>query len=209
MRVLDVKVCGMRDAANVADVASLYPTYMGFIFYEKSPRYVPEVSAELIKYIPQEIKTVGVFVNEEMETVMALATKHNLSFVQLHGNESVAYCKELVSNHIAVIKAFGINEMFDFSSLEAYEEVVSYFLFDTQTAAHGGSGKAFDWNLLDSYRLDKPYFLSGGIDLHHATALKNFNDDRLHALDINSKFEITPAVKDVAKLSLFFEEVRS
>lgn len=197
----------MKHAANIAAVADLHPDYLGFIFYEKSPRYISEVSAELIKYVPQEIKTVGVFVDEDLETVKALAKKHYLKAAQLHGNESVDFCKAVKQTGMEVIKAFGIHADFDFSVLEDYETVVDYFLFDTQTPAHGGSGKVFDWTLLKNYQMDKPYFLSGGIDLNHANQIKEIKDERLYAVDINSKFELEPGLKDVDKLKEFFKEL--
>lgn len=204
---LKIKVCGMKHAANIAAVADLRPDYLGFIFYDKSPRYISEVSAELIKYVPQEIKTVGVFVDEDLETVKALGQKHHLKAVQLHGNENVDFCKEIKRTGVEVIKAFGVHPDFDFSVLEQYEAVVDYFLFDTQTPAHGGSGKVFDWTLLNNYKLAKPYFLSGGIDLNHTEQIKTINDKRLYAVDINSKFELEPGLKDVDKLKEFFKEL--
>lgn len=202
---LKIKVCGMKHAANIAAVADLHPDYLGFIFYEKSPRYISEVSAELIKYVPQEIKTVGVFVDESLETVKTLVAKHYLKAVQLHGNESVDFCKTIKHMGVQVIKAFGIHPDFDFSVLGAYEPVVDYFLFDTQTPAHGGSGKVFDWTLLKNYQLSKPYFLSGGIDLNQAEQIKAIKDERLYAIDINSKFELEPGLKNVDKLNEFFK----
>lgn len=205
---LKLKICGMRQASNIAAVAELQPNYLGFIFYHKSPRFISEVSAELIKYVPSEIKTVGVFVDEDIETVKAHIFKYNLKAVQLHGQEDVTYCETLKSTGVEVIKAFGINEDFDFSKLEAYLAAVDYFLFDTQTPAHGGSGKIFDWELLTNYAFDKPYFLSGGIDLTHTTAIKNIKDPRLYAIDVNSKFELEPGLKDVEKLREFFKEMK-
>jgi phosphoribosylanthranilate isomerase len=207
--MLKLKVCGMRLAANIAAVAGLQPDYMGFIFYEKSPRLISEVSAELIKYIPSEIKTVGVFVNEDLEKVKEKVNLLKLKAVQLHGSESPEYCEALKASFPAleVIKAFGIDEEFDFSSLEPYLVVVDYFLFDTKTKAHGGSGKTFNWSVLDRYTYSKPYFLSGGIDLEHTPAIKNINDERLYALDINSRFEIEPGLKDAEKIKEFIKEM--
>ncbi|RNL51786.1 phosphoribosylanthranilate isomerase [Pedobacter jejuensis] len=205
MNSLKLKVCGMRLAANIAAVAALHPDYLGFIFYEKSPRFISDVSAELIKYIPAEIKTVGVFVDEDLEIVKKKVNLYQLKAVQLHGNESVAYCSELKSayNGLEVIKAFGVDEDFEFSILNDYATVVDYFLFDTKTKSHGGSGKTFDWKILENYTLNKPYFLSGGIDLEHATAISGIDDSRLYALDINSRFEIEPGLKDVEKIKEF------
>jgi phosphoribosylanthranilate isomerase len=201
---IKLKVCGMTQAANIAVVAELQPDYLGFIFYPKSPRFISDVSAELIKYVPSTIKTTGVFVNEELEVVKAYVFKYNLKAVQLHGKESVGYCEEIKSTGVELIKAFGVDENFDFSQLEPYLNTVDYFLFDTQTPAHGGSGKVFDWKLLEKYTFDKLYFLSGGIDLSHATTLKEINDPRLYAIDVNSKFELEPGLKDVEKLKEFF-----
>ncbi|WP_343532101.1 phosphoribosylanthranilate isomerase [Pedobacter sp.] len=205
---MKIKVCGMKHAANIAGVANLRPDYLGFIFYPKSPRYISEVSAELIKYVPVDIKTVGVFVNEEINEVKLKVAKYQLKAVQLHGAESVDYCAELKILGVEVIKAFGVHPEFDFKQLEPYALVVDYFLFDTQTPVHGGSGKVFDWQLLEKYQLDKPYFLSGGIGLEHAQQITGIQDARLYAIDVNSKFELEPGLKDVEQLKEFFDNVR-
>lgn len=202
-----LKICGMKYAANIADVAALQPDYLGFIFYAKSPRFINDVSAELIKYVPPSIKTTGVFVDENIELVKATVFKCQLKAVQLHGNESVNYCEEIKLTGVEVIKAFGINEDFDFSKLLNYVNVVDYFLFDTQTPQHGGSGKVFDWKLLQNYTLNKPYFLSGGIDLNHVDTINEIEDPRLYALDINSKFEIEPGLKDTPKIKEFINKL--
>ena len=209
--MLKLKVCGMRLAANIAAVAELGPDYMGFIFYAQSPRFISDVSAELIKYIPGEIKTVGVFVDEALEIVKQKVSTLKLKAVQLHGKESVAYCEALRADFagLEIIKSFGINEDFDFSTLAPYQNVADYFLFDTKTKAHGGSGKTFDWQILDQYKLAKPYFLSGGIDLEHAAAINQIEDPRLYALDINSKFEIEPGLKDVDRIKEFIKEMNT
>jgi len=206
---LKLKVCGMKFAANIAAVAELQPDYLGFIFYEKSPRFITEVSAELIKYIPSEIKTTGVFVDEDLEKVKEKVSLHKLKAIQLHGKESPAYCSDLSSTFptIEVIKAFGVDEDFEFSVLEPYLNVVNYFLFDTKTKAHGGSGKTFDWMILEKYTHPKPYFLSGGIDLQHASAITEIIDERLYALDINSRFEVEPGLKDAEKIKEFIKEM--
>jgi phosphoribosylanthranilate isomerase len=207
MSNLKLKVCGLTQAANVAAVAQLHPNYMGFIFYEKSPRYISEISAELIPYVPNGIKTVGVFVNEEIDKVKEHIMKYQLKAVQLHGNESPNYCAELRQFNIEIIKAFGISETFDFTILSPYDAVVDYFLFDTQSKKHGGSGKTFDWNLLANYPLDKSYFLSGGIGPEHINFIKNISDERLYAIDVNSRFEVQPGLKNVDELEEFFEKL--
>jgi phosphoribosylanthranilate isomerase len=195
-----LKICGMRQATNIAEVADLHPDYLGFIFYEKSPRFISDISAELIKYVPSPIKTTGVFVNEQLEVIKAKINRFNLKAVQLHGQEDAEFVKSLKGTGVEVIKAFGLDERFDFEQLDAYNDAVDYFLFDTQTPAHGGSGKVFDWQLLKHYHLTKPYFLSGGIGLDHIETIKAINDARLYAIDVNSRFEIEPGLKDVEKL---------
>jgi phosphoribosylanthranilate isomerase len=204
---LKLKVCGMTQAANIAAVAALQPDYMGFIFYPKSPRCISEVSAELIKYVPPLIKTTGIFVNEQLETARAYIEKYNLKAVQLHGSEDATYCEALKSTGVEVIKVFGLKEKFDFSQLEPYLNTVDEFLFDTQSPGHGGSGKQFDWALLAQYPFEKSYFLSGGIGLEQVAALKGLQDNRLYAIDVNSKFELEPGFKNVEKLAIFFREM--
>ncbi|WP_231490874.1 phosphoribosylanthranilate isomerase [Pedobacter sp. Leaf170] len=211
MSGLKLKVCGMKFAANIAAVAALQPDYLGFIFYDKSPRFINDVSAELIKYIPSEIKTVGVFVNEDLETVKQKVKLHKLKAVQLHGAETPEYCQELKDsfNGLEIIKAFGIYEDFDFNTLNTYVDQVDYFLFDTKTKVHGGSGKTFDWKILANYKLDKPYFLSGGIDMEHVSEIVEIDDSRLYALDINSRFETEPGFKDAGRIEAFVAKLEN
>lgn len=200
-----LKICGMAQATNIAAVAALQPNYLGFIFYPKSPRCISQVSSELIKYVPSTIKTTGVFVNQEIEFIKQKIALFNLKAVQLHGEESAVFCAELKQTGVEVIKAFGVDANFDFAQLTTYLNVVDYFLFDTQTPAHGGSGNVFDWSLLSSYNLEKPFFLSGGIDLTHANDIKTMQNRWLYAIDINSKFEIEPGLKNVNKIKEFMQ----
>ena len=206
-----LKICGMKEPANILEVAGLQPDYLGFIFYKQSKRYVEGLTPAFVKDLPADIKRVGVFVNEELLKVAELAGLYGLNAVQLHGAESAVYCVELQSilaeDGIEIIKAFGIDEDFNFAVLETYENTVDYFLFDTQTPQHGGSGKAFDWKLLDGYKLDKPYFLSGGIGPDSLDQLQKIDDPRLFAIDVNSKFETAPGLKDVNKLIDFKKRI--
>jgi len=202
-----LKICGMKEPANILEAAGLQPDYLGFIFYKPSKRYIDGLLPSFVKDLPADIKKTGVFVDEELVKVAELATLYGLNAVQLHGAESVAYCEGLrgllTDYGIEIIKAFGIDGDFDFAVLDAYENTVDYFLFDTQTPQHGGSGKVFDWSLLDGYKLSKPYFLSGGIGPDSITELRNIIDPRLFAIDVNSKFEIAPGLKDIDKLNDF------
>lgn len=207
---LKVKVCGMKTALNIADIASLKPDYMGFIFYEKSPRFVSTISSELIKYVPQEIKTVGVFVNEELDRIKLKIATLGLKAVQLHGNEDPQFCRDLreAFPYVEIIKAFGIDQDFDFSVLDSYKNEVDFFLFDTKTSIYGGSGKHFDWEILKQYKLTTPYFLSGGIDMPSVIDILAIDDERFVAVDINSKFEIKPGLKDEVEVGKFINAIR-
>lgn len=198
---MKLKVCGMREAENCAKVAALQPDYMGFIFYAPSPRYV----ATQTPNIPHTIIKTGVFVDASLDYVVDTLKEHQLQAVQLHGAENPAFCSYIKSLGVEVIKAFGVGQHFDFKQLESYLEACTYFLFDTQTPAKGGSGKKFDWSLLQDYPYSKPFFLSGGIGPNDLQALKELKKSSLplYALDVNSKFETAPAKKDSIALSLF------
>lgn len=202
-----LKICGMKIPDNIQSVVGLQPDYLGFIFYRKSKRFIDGLTPSFVRNLPAGIKKTGVFVDEELNKVAELATLYGLNAVQLHGAEPVKYCialKGLLADQgIILIKAFGLNENFDFSQLKNYENVVDYFLFDTQTPDHGGSGETFNWDILERYTLDKPYFLSGGIGPGHIEKLKELTDTRLYAIDINSRFETAPGLKDIDKLIEF------
>lgn len=197
-----LKICGMKVPDNISDAIALQPDYMGFIFYPGSKRFVAYLDAEVLRKIPQSIKTTGVFVNQDLEDVKKVIEVYQLKAVQLHGNESPDYCKSLLGL-VEVIKAFGIDEEFDFGTLTSYADAVDYFLFDTQTPHHGGSGKRFSWQLLQHYTLTKPYFLSGGIGLESVPELQLITDERLYAIDVNSRFETAPGLKNIEELSSF------
>lgn len=197
-----LKICGMRDPDNIQAAAALQPDYMGFLMYPGSKRFIGDLEPAIVTALPATIKTTGVFVDATLEEVLLAIEKYQLKAVQLHGIESPGYCTEL-RGKAEVIKAFGISETFDFGVLKAYENVVDYFLFDTQTPEHGGSGKAFNWKLLEGYQLQKPYFLSGGIGLENVSQLQEISDDRFYAIDVNSRFETAPAMKNIEMLTEF------
>jgi phosphoribosylanthranilate isomerase len=202
-----LKICGMKLPDNIQAVTTLQPDYLGFIFYRGSKRFVDGLTPSFVKNLPTGIRRTGVFVNEELDKVAQLAVLYGLNAVQLHGQEPVKYCIALkgllADTDVALIKAFGVDEQFDFDTLNAYANVADYFLFDTQTPNHGGSGKVFNWSLLENYKLNKPYFLSGGIGPDSIEQLKQINDSRLYAIDINSRFELAPGLKDIDKLNDF------
>jgi phosphoribosylanthranilate isomerase len=204
-----IKICGMRDSKNIQEVATLKPDLMGFIFYPKSKRFVGEdFNSDLVYNLMPEIQTTGVFVNVEIEAMVSTAKKYRFDYVQLHGNESPGYCKEAREEGFKVLKAFGINNNFDWDVLQPYEKVCDYFLFDTSTKDYGGSGQKFNWDMLSQYKLQHPLFLSGGISPEDTLQIKNINIPYLSGIDINSKFEIEPGLKDIKLLKKFLEAIR-
>lgn len=207
---LKIKVCGMRDPQNIADIAATGPDLMGFIFYGKSSRFIgaePSWNGNIT--IPSSIKKVGVFVNEVPEKVIEICRRYQLEMAQLHGNESPAYCRQVQDAGLRVFKAFAVDESFNFKLLEEYRECCSFFLFDTKGKLPGGTGHKFDWQLLNNYPLDVPFFLSGGIKLEDLQVIRQIKDPRLYGVDINSGFEILPALKDVSKVQQFIAGIKS
>lgn len=205
---LKLKVCGMKYPDNMEQVAALQPDYLGFIFYEKSPRHFDTTIPEL----PDSIKKTGVFVNEDLNTVIENCNKFKLQAVQLHGEESPFYCNmlrttTLLDHPVEVIKVFSVKDKFNFEVLKEYENVCDYYLFDTKGKQPGGNGYTFDWSLLNNYPSTKPFFLSGGIGINEVDAIKKFKESEAskycYALDVNSKFEIAPGLKNVAILKEF------
>lgn len=206
---MKLKVCGMRYEDNIKDIAMLCPDYLGFIFYEKSRRYM---TGE-IPMVTHKIKKVGVFVDAEIDDITAKIARYKLDVVQLHGSETVAFCEALkaVSPQIEIIKSFCVGKTFDFSSLGLYEKVVDFFLFDAKGDLPGGNGVAFDWKLLEDYPLKTPFFLSGGIaitDLPKIEVLQTKNP-YLYAIDINSRFEIDYGLKDKEIVKKFSEKMKN
>lgn len=199
LKDLKLKICGLRD--NALEVTHLGPDYAGFIFYNQSPRYVGTiVDADLLSSLPANIQKVGVFVNQPSEEVRRVTSDFNLQYAQLHGDESVEYCRKLRESGIRIIKAFAGNGKLDQEELKQYGEVIDYFLFDTRLKEYGGSGVRFDWSRLEKIELQKPVFLSGGLDLDNIHLLEDNDHLQIHALDVNSKFEVSPGNKDIEKL---------
>lgn len=207
-----LKVCGLKYPENIKQVAALKPDFMGFIFYPQSKRFVGDDF--LMPAISPEIKKVGVFVDETASKIIDKIDEYKLDLIQLHGNESPEFCE--VFNHlIPVVKAFGIDESFDFEKLELYKNRCSYFLFDTKTKEHGGSGKTFDWTLLEKYIGTTPFFLSGGIGLDELEKVQSLPAEqagskfKVYGIDVNSKFEIEPGLKEIEKLKQVKHELSS
>ena len=218
---MKLKICGMKH--NIAEVAQLQPDYLGIIFYEKSPRFYGKINGldKEMAALPPSIKKVGVFVNASAEAILENVKKFNLDVVQLHGTESSDFIKNLNekcqverirspieisrAEPVEVWKVFSIKDAFDFSTLDEYEPHVDKFLFDTKGKEKGGNGYTFDWSVLRDYTSHKPFILSGGIGIDEIEKIKDMQKTGLplYAIDVNSKFEIEPGLKNVGLLKEF------
>jgi len=207
---MKIKVCGMRQQGNIEELVALKPNFIGFIFYEKSPRFVgEELSEEYIKSIPNSIKKVGVFVNANPGYILDMVKKYDLQYAQLHGNEMPDICRSLRQKGVNIIKAFSIDDKFNFAMLNNYKSFCDLFLFDTKGDMPGGNGVPFDWKLLKKYDNEKPFFISGGIGLHNIEDIIALSKTlHVYGIDVNSLFEIEPGVKDIGKLEELFSLVR-
>jgi len=191
---LQLKICGMRDAKNIAEVGALHPDYMGFIFYRPSPRYVG-ANFSIPQNFPSIVRKVGVFVNEAPDSILSKMRSLDLDFVQLHGKEPAGLCVVLKQHDVKVIKVFSIDDDFDFKVTKPYESVVDYFLFDTKGKNYGGNAQAFKWEILKRYDQQIPFFLSGGLTSENIAGVRELKGMNLHALDVNSGVELEPGLK--------------
>ena len=187
----------MREADNIRDVEALGIDMIGFIFWPKSSRYV----SQRPDYLPKRVKRVGVFVDEDPEQVKRLANDYGLDYIQLHGQESPSYIFQLRGLH--VIKAFNISTAEDLSQTQPYEGLVDYFLFDAKGKSVGGNGEKFNWDVLNAYQGSTPFLLSGGIGPDDAARVNAFHHPKCIGIDLNSRFELAPSLKEVAKLKEF------
>lgn len=207
--MIRVKVCGLNDPLNVKKLAETKPDFMGFVFYPGSPRYVGDVPEMVLFHnVPPGIKRIGVFLNESNQKILDLSIRTGLEMIQLHGKESPVSCLQLKTSGLTIIKAFSIETDFSFESLRQYMPVCDYFLFDTRSEKPGGSGRKFNWWKLEEYSLDKPFFLSGGIGYEDSGAIRSISNRGLFAIDINSRFEISPGIKDVEKVKTFINAIK-
>jgi phosphoribosylanthranilate isomerase len=199
-----IKVCGMTQADNIRSVEALGVDLMGFIFFSKSPRCV----AVRPDYLPTTAKRVGVFVNEKESVIAARAEEFGLEFIQLHGHEAPELCNTLRNRGLKVIKALSVAEAADLKAAESYAGNCDYLMFDTKCKEYGGSGRRFDWSVLDSYTLSTPFLLSGGIGPESVDDLLLFSHPQLVGYDLNSRFESAPGVKDTEMLRKFIKEIK-
>ena len=201
-----IKVCGMREAENIREVEALGIDFMGFIFWPKSSRYVSVCPA----YLPTQCKRTGVFVNEDLDQVRHMAKAYALDVIQLHGSESPEQISHLspLTSHLSIIKAFNIATTEDIEATKPYEGIVDYLLFDTKGKTVGGNGEKFDWSVLEAYQGDTPFLLSGGIGPDDAERVRSFHHPKCIGIDLNSRFEIAPGLKDINKLRAFLAKVK-
>ncbi len=205
-----IKVCGMREGINIQDVEALGVDWLGLIFWSHSSRYVSSYPS----YLPRHAKRVGVFVDESPETILHIHQRYALDYIQLHGHESTSYISQLRQAFVhqdgsilppQLIKAFSIATIEDLAQTPAYEGLADCFLFDTKGPSVGGNGISFDWTVLTSYHGSTPFLLSGGIGPEDAARVRAFHHPRCIGIDLNSRFEVSPGLKDINKLQTFIQ----
>lgn len=211
-RKLKVKICGMKYRDNIKEVSRLNPDYLGFIFHPLSPRYCQAEGKEILRILPREIIPVMVTVDMPEEKLIEIAEEWGFKIVQLHGNETPDTCGRIRDRGLEVWKAFPIGKDKDESSIgkvAQYEGKVDMMLFDTATKAYGGSGKKFDWKAIDDYKGDTPFILSGGIAPGDESDILRLTHPKLVGVDLNSRFEINPGLKNPQLLSIFLSTIKS
>jgi phosphoribosylanthranilate isomerase len=197
---MKLKVCGMREVTNIKTVLALKPDLMGFIFYPKSKRYVGTLSLEGIDF--QSTQKVGVFVNEPLNSLEEKVKTFSLDYVQLHGDESISYLTEVKYLGVKVIKVFRIKHQLPLDQLLVFEQNADYFLYDTLSNEYGGSGKKFEWKILNDSPSSKPFWLSGGFSIESLKKLNSINHPGFIGIDVNSKFEDYPGMKNIELLEV-------
>ena len=208
---MKIKVCGLTQSVQLKQVDELNVDYAGLIFYQRSQRFVlNKLHSEEVRKLNLAIQKVGVFVNASEEDIMTQIELYKLDMVQLHGDETPAFCKH-ISNAVSVIKAFKItnnNEQNIDWMIKPYDECCDYYLFDTNRNAYGGTGEKFDWQILKKNKINKPFFLSGGIGFDDVEKVKGLQHPFLYAVDVNSRFEIEPGVKNIGQVEMFVKQFK-
>ncbi len=205
---MKIKICGMKDTGNIAEIASLKPDYMGFIFYAPSPRNCIGIDPAVLTSLSEGINPVMVSVDMPEDEIISTANRYGFRTLQLHGNESPEMCRRLRDSGFKVIKAMGMHSEESIEELRKYEDSVDLLLLDTHTPTKGGSGKKFDWRILDAYDLQKPFMLSGGIGADDAEAILAVRHPKFEGIDLNSRFEISPGVKNKTLLNNFLSQLK-
>jgi phosphoribosylanthranilate isomerase len=207
--MIKIKVCGITESLNAYGMVDAGADFLGFIFYPQSKRYVGVKPDHLFKAVPSGVKKAGVFVNQNINLIIQTAKQFHLDFIQVHGGETAESCRKIKDAGLKVIKAFGIDDAFDFTLLKTYLTACDYFLFDTRHTDYGGSGLQFNWETLRRYTLKKPFFLSGGIGPADAERIRLFNHPYLYGVDINSCFETNPGIKDPVAVKRFINKIKN
>lgn len=206
---LKIKICGMREAGNVRDISGLMPDYMGFIFYPGSKRYAGRLSPAEVRDLPGNIKKVSVFVNASREEIISTCRAYSIRILQLHGDESPEFCQSFREEGYHVIKAFRVGQSLDVKEMDRFTNACDFILLDTSAEGFGGTGKKFDWKQLKDYTLELPFILSGGIAPGDADRIMDMDIPQLYGVDLNSRFEIKPGLKNIEELENFIRKIRT
>jgi phosphoribosylanthranilate isomerase len=205
---LKIKVCGLTSPGNRAEAEAAGAGLLGFIFYPKSQRYVGNLpEKELAELLDSGKPKVGVFVNETAGKIIHLCKTYRLYFAQLHGDETPGFCQKLKDGGVKIIKVFRVGESVNFEACKDYEGIADYFLFDTKAREYGGTGKKFDWKILEKYEGETPFFLSGGIKPGDAASIGQIAHPRFFGVDLNSGFEERPGIKNNELLKIFIRQL--
>lgn len=209
---IKLKVCGITESEQIKALEALGVEYAGLIFYDQSKRYMlRKIMGKEVKNLKDAISLVGVFVNSTEDEILTQVEQYNLTLVQLNGDETPGFCKR-ISDKVKLIKSFRINhtttDNIDWQ-IKPYEDCCDYYLFDSAIKNAGDAGNKYDWQLLSRSKINKPFFLSGGIRPEDAAVIKNFTHPYFYGVDINSRFETTPGIKDIEKIAAFIEEIRA
>jgi phosphoribosylanthranilate isomerase len=205
---LHIKVCGMKEPENRELLEELPIDYFGFIFYPGSPRYVGGLGQNVIRRLISTSRfRTGVFVDAAAEEVISRAQQHQLTHIQLHGKETPSDCEKIRRAGFKVIRSFSVHPEFDFNDCLPYADVSDFYLFDTKGKLYGGTGRKFNWDMLENYRMDVPFFLSGGISPGDESAILRLNHPAFYGIDLNSGFEDAPGVKNIDKIKKFADNL--
>ncbi|MDR3062414.1 MAG: phosphoribosylanthranilate isomerase [Dysgonamonadaceae bacterium] len=205
---MKIKVCGMKYPGNIKELSALQPDYMGFIFYEKSKRYAGDLDPDILLSLPGTIGKTGVFVNEDPDRIIKNTKKFFIKTIQLHGEETPDLCRYLKKTGLEVIKAIPVLNEGDVQQAYLYVHCCDYLLFDTKTPLHGGSGEQYDWKILENYKGETPFFLSGGIGMEDIPRILSFCHPGFYGVDVNSKFEEDGISKNTFLLNDFIGRLR-
>lgn len=205
---MQIKICGMKYPENILEVLALNPDFMGFVFNPKSTRFVGNLELSTLQSIPKEIKKVGVFVNESLENILTYIHKYDFDAVQLHGFENKKLCRQIKDEaKISVIKVFSVMNAYNLKVTKEYDDVADLYLFNTKTDPYGGDEQKFNWNILYEYTGEKDFLLGGNIGMDDVKEIRKIEHPKMIGVNLNTRFEIKPGLKNVDLLRVFIEEL--